>query len=239
MAATSGDDPPPKSNDLAGWQQALSEGLLRKFRLEDIVAAFQDLDPIAGKSVRNSLAEHLSNAVIGYLRRCIGNHHPNEGWDIIDRVHMAVFTAILQPSSPDGKGLRIAFIPRLRLRAMDALIVEDRAFRHNAPADQINSESPEELDASDVTGPDAASTLQNLPSPPQYVEGKFDVDRFLEENIHDARKRLAFRLLMDGIPAKSKMTTSIASALGISDKTARTWINEVQTILKTKVGDRV
>eukprot|EP00456_Euglypha_rotunda_P009637 TRINITY_DN1222_c0_g2_i1.p1 TRINITY_DN1222_c0_g2~~TRINITY_DN1222_c0_g2_i1.p1 ORF type:complete len:239 (-),score=34.65 TRINITY_DN1222_c0_g2_i1:48-764(-) len=238
MATNSGDDP-PKSNDLAGWQKAHLEGRLRKFRLEDIVASFQDLDPVAGRAVRNSLAEHLSKAVYGYLHRWVGSHHPNRGQDIIDRVHMTIFTAILQPSSADGKGLRKAFIHRLKLRTKDALIVEDRAFRHLAPAGQNTPKSPEKLDKSDLTGPETARTLQNFPAPPQYVEEQFDVDRFLEENIPDAQRRLAFRLHMEGLPAKSSRTDSIAAALNIDEKTARTWIDEIQEILKLRAGDRV
>ena len=240
MATTSGDDPPPpKSTDLAGWQQAISDGLLRKFRLEDIVAAFQDLEPKAGRSVRNSLARHLNDSVIGILRQSVGNNHPNEGWDIIHRVHSAVFEAILKPASADGKAMREAFIPRLKFRLKDALIVEYRAFRHEADSERDPLASPGELDASDLAEAGAPDTLQNLRAPRHYLEEQLDVDRLLEANIHDERKRLAFRLFMDGVPAKSKKTDSIAKALGITDKTARAWIKEVQEILKSKVGDGI
>lgn len=230
MATNSGDDPPPKSNDLAGWQKADSEGRLGRFRLEDIVAAFQDLDPTTGRSVRNSLARHLNDAVIGNLRQIVGANHPNEGWDIIYRVHSAIFVAILQPASADGKALRVAFVPRLKFRLKDALVVEHRAFRHDAPPEKCTVASCEEA---------AEDTLQNLQAPNQHLEQQIEVDRILEANIPDERKRLAFRLFMNGVPAKSKKTNSIAAALGITDKTAGAWIKEVQEILKSKVGDGI
>lgn len=61
------------------------------------------------------------------------------------------------------------------------------------------------------------------------------VNSLLEEHITDPRKRLAYRLYMDDIPAKSKKTISIASALGIDESTARCWIEETNEILKAKV----
>lgn len=61
------------------------------------------------------------------------------------------------------------------------------------------------------------------------------VNSLLEEHIPDPRKRLAYRLYMDDIPAKSKKTPSIASALGIDESTVRCWIKEINEILKAKV----
>jgi hypothetical protein len=38
---------------------------------------------------------------------------------------------------------------------------------------------------------------------------------------------------MDGVPFKSKKSASIADALGISEKTAREWVKEVQGLLSS------
>jgi hypothetical protein len=233
MASESGDDPPPKPADLAGWQQAVTDGRLDQFRLEDIVAAIQDLHPNTGRSVLNALARHLSDAVIRTLRGWVGTNYPNQGWDIIYRVHSELFVAILQPESKDGKGLRLAFGPRLKFRMKDAIRAESRAFRHTATPEKSTLVS---------SGEDAEDTLQNLaatPSEEQIEQEQIEVDMFLEANVNDERKRLAFHLYMNGTPAKSKKTDSIAAALGITDQTARAWIKEVQAILKSKVGDGV
>jgi hypothetical protein len=40
---TQQDEEPPKSTDLDGWRQAIAEDRLKKFRLESLAAAFQDL----------------------------------------------------------------------------------------------------------------------------------------------------------------------------------------------------
>jgi DNA-directed RNA polymerase specialized sigma24 family protein len=67
---------------------------------------------------------------------------------------------------------------------------------------------------------------------------QLDVDRLLEECIPNERKRLAFRLYIDGLPAKSIGPNSIAKVLGIDESTARAWINEARDILGAKVGER-
>lgn len=50
--------------------------------------------------------------------------------------------------------------------------------------------------------------------------------------IVDPRKQYAFRLFMEGAPVESKGGFSISQELGISDRTARKWIGEVQSQLK-------
>jgi hypothetical protein len=53
----------PDPNDLEAWRRAITQGRLSTFRLEAIVAALQDLGPLAGKVVRNALAKHLPRGV--------------------------------------------------------------------------------------------------------------------------------------------------------------------------------
>ena len=74
------------------------------------------------------------------------------------------------------------------------------------------------------------------PNPQQELDEKMDVEDVLS-NIVDDRKRLAFRLHMEGIPLDSKRTASIAKVLGVSSKTAGQWIEEVQTQLRHIVGE--
>ena len=251
MDATFDDEPPPKSDDLAGWRRAITEERLRQFRLEEIVAAIQDLGPLADPAVINPLAKHLSDAVLRKLRALVGKNHPNEGQDIIDRVHFTIFEAILQPSSPDGKGLRKAFIPRLKFRMRDAIAKEGRAFRNHAaksPRSNQDGTSPDSIgeDPSDdlqstnsaTIGHDCA--LFNLAAPEQHIDQEIYVAEILE-TIPDIRKRLAFRLFINGYKCKSSVAEptveTIAEAVGISEKTARVWIKEVKKLLEEKVGD--
>ena len=42
---------------------------------------------------------------------------------------------------------------------------------------------------------------------------------------------------MDELPFKSAKSDSIAKALGIDEKTARQWVEEVRTQLEKKIGD--
>src|SRR5262245_39339011 len=115
------DDPPPDSTDLEGWRRAVREGHHTGYRLEVIVAAIQDLGPCTDKAVLNPLAKHLSDALLHILRKYVSINHPNRGRDIIEKTHGQIIEAMLQPSSADGKGLRVAFFPRVKFRVKDAL----------------------------------------------------------------------------------------------------------------------
>jgi hypothetical protein len=263
MDTTSGEDPPPKSTDLSAWRHAVEVGRFREFRLEAVVAAIQDLVPHTDKAVLHMLAKHLSDSMLRMLRAFVGFNHPNQGQDIIDRVHFQLWEALLQPQSADGRGLRIAFGARVKYRLKDAIAVEARSFR-TLEDNQVthcekdeNADDPE--DPTEVTvetlsehrgRPDLHDSDEEITpsrgvhrSPARsLLDGVRNTDE--ERNvasvlqlITDDRKRLAFRLYMDGVPFKSKRCHSIAAALDISEKTARQWIKEVQEFLKSKMGD--
>ena len=230
MASRAGEDPPPESADIEGWRRAVDDGRYRQFRMEDVVAAIQDLGPKTDKRVLNPLAEHLSDALMGILRSRVHSGHPNEGWDIIERTHDLIIRAVLNPRCLDGKGLRVAFVPRVDLRIKDALITEERAaWKPGAPAVR-----PRKGTAGGKSEPPAPRGEARPTSydPSSRISENMDVESVLQL-IPDGRKRLAFRLFMDDVPYKSKKTRSIASALGIEEKTAREWIKEVQALLST------
>lgn len=266
MSAKVGEEPPPQSTDLAAWQRVVTDGRHVQFPLEAIVAAIQDLGPNTDKTVRNALAKCLSDRVYSILRRNVGRNHPNEGQDIIDRVHFQLFVALARTKSADGKAMRIACVARTLYRLKDAIAKEARDRR--VPAESRANSSKKSKAAGktkDTDGeevkfdgieehPDVAEEVERLDHEdaslsrfkhdPSLMDGvrdldqQIDVDRFLEENISDDRKRLAFRLFMDDIPYKSKKSNSIAEALGIDEKTARQWIQEVQVQLRQKVGEK-
>jgi hypothetical protein len=128
MQTQSGDEPPPKSTDLVGWRQAIADNRLHAFRLEALAAAFQDLGS-RDNGVRNALAAHLSRSILHMLRKRVNFHHPNDGEDIILRVHGQIFEALLLPKSPDGQSLRNAFGLLVLFRMKDGLAAEKRARR--------------------------------------------------------------------------------------------------------------
>lgn len=87
----------------------------------------------------------------------------------------------------------------------------------------------------DDSGPTKAEYEAGLMDGVNAMQGQIYVDQLLNRCVHDERKRLAFRLHMEQISAKSKKTISIASVLGIDGSTARAWIKEVAEILKEKM----
>lgn len=228
MEQLNGDEPPPKSTDLEGWRHAVEDGRYRDFRMEEIVAAIQDLGPGTDKQVLNHLAKHLSDVLLRVLRRRVDTGYPNEGRDIIERVHGQLIEAALTPSSADGRGLRAAFGSRVTFRIKDALTVEKRAARDLREAAEQTRES--EAPGGAERSPPNGLTEERCYNPSSEIVESMHVEDILRR-VTDDQKRLAFRLHMDGVPSKSKKTSSIAKALGINEKTARAWIEEVQALL--------
>jgi len=251
MDASTSEEPPPGSTDFAGWKRAAELGRLDHLPLEAIFAALQDIRFNIDFGLRNILAKALSDRTYKLLRRQVGRNHPNGGADIIDRAHVQVFEALAQPASADAKGYRQAFVARLMFRLKDAIAKEARERRipdeTAAPrprASQRQAFTADEhsaAEAGDADNDDAAPSKSawnpELLDGVRAAEQRIDIDRFLETNVPDERKRLAFRLFMDELPFKSKKSASIAKALDIDEKTAREWIEEVQALLKEKIGD--
>lgn len=235
MAKSITGDSSPKPNDLDGWKEAVAAGRLRYFRLESITAAFQDLAS-RDHGLRERLAKHLSDSILGILRPRVGFHHPNEGWDIVFRAHQMIFEKLLQPRSADGRGLREAFVPRVMFRLKDALTkeAEERRVPDEPAIGETTKATSGRSDGSDGWDTGRRSTTASPPfDDVEIADQEIDVSRILE-CIPDGRKRLAFRLFMDGVPFKTKKNkvTSIAAALGVSERTARDWIAEVQGALR-------
>lgn len=223
MATSESADPPPKSTDIDGWRRAVKDGSYTRFRLEDIVAAIQDLGPCADKDVLIPLATHFSDALLHILRARVSASHRNRGEDIIERTHSQIIEALLQPKSADGRALRKAFVPRIMFRLKDAIATEARLAR-------LPSTAAESIPA----GQGSCDEWLQEPhhDPTGDMNQQLDVERILEQ-VEDDQKRLAFRLFMDGVPYKSNKSDSIARALDISEKTAREWVKEVREQLSS------
>jgi DNA-directed RNA polymerase specialized sigma24 family protein len=217
------EEPPPHSTDLEGWRQAVADGRFRNFKMEAIIAAIQDLGPKTEKMVLNPLVLHASDTIDRILRWKVGRNHHNEGEDIIARAHGQLVQAMFSPKSPDGKGLRVAFVPRVQFRAADAIRAElkkDKRERvDEAIEDKGGERPPQEID------------------PRQELDEKMDVERVLS-HVTDERKRLAFRLHMEDYPLESSRSESIAKVLGVSSKTAGQWIEDVRAQLRNIVGEQ-
>lgn len=216
------DEEPPDSTDLEGWRQAVADGSFRALAPEALVAAIQDLGPKCDRRVLNPLVLEASDIIQRVLRRTVGRNHNNEGIDIIDRAHRQLVTAMISPQSADGKGLRVAFFARVEMRAIDAIRAEDKISKREVADDS-------ETEVEDEPG--------QAFNPWTDVDERMDVERALEA-VTDDRKRLAFRLYMEGDKPYAKVGSSIAKTLRVSGKTAAKWIEEVRAILKDTIGDK-
>jgi hypothetical protein len=252
---------PPAPYDLDGWRKAVATGRVAQIPPEALVAALQDLGPDIDAAIRDPIAARLNRMLMGWLRGYIGFNHPAGGEDIIVATHFAIFEALLDKDSADGKALREAFWARVSFRAKDAIAREYRDSRipltHGPRKGAANDDVPleedkatavqhlvepgepreSEEDVSGFVGEDAVSDAGHpgaaLLEGLQHLEESVDVERVLAhiKNL-DWRKRLAFRLHMEKVPSGSKKGFSIAKAVGRSSKTVEKWIKEIQDILK-------
>jgi DNA-directed RNA polymerase specialized sigma24 family protein len=222
MDHETGEDAPP-STDLAAWRRAVCDGRFRVFRMESVVAAVQDLGPTTDKAVMNPLVLHVSDTITRMLRGMIGRNHRNEGEDMIARAHAKLVTAMFNPESADGKGLRVAFGFRVGKRAADAIRAEAKIEKR-----ELETETKDDARAEPATVE---------VDPWQEVNEQMDVERVLA-HVADDQKRLAFRLHMEGAPLESTKKGSVVKALGVSRKTAEKWIEEVRALLATKLGEK-
>lgn len=261
MDKQNGDEVPPMSTDLAGWRQAIAMDRLKLFRLEALVAAFQDLGN-SDHQVQHALAKHLTESILHLLRKHVGMDKPNLGEDIILRVHGEIIAALLDPSSADGKALRAAFGPRVLFRLKDGIAAEGRERR--IPDESRTAKKEDGAEEGDGTeeGEVDIEASAGSPDPEESVEADddlgsgsrtrwdsslFDGVKKLDEHVNVEgildcvplpKKRLAFHLYMNGIPYKTKKKNvqSIAGALNISERTARAWVEEVRLLLSEHEG---
>jgi hypothetical protein len=150
----------PASTDIEGWRRAVAEGALAGFRLEALVAALQDLGPQADANVKRALVKQLNDAMLRMLRSFVGFNHPNQGEEIIYRVHHQLFDALLRPTSADGRALRAGFANIVSYRVKDAIAMEYRHSRipmrpdaKGTDGDELDDELP--VAANDRTSPPA------------------------------------------------------------------------------------
>jgi hypothetical protein len=217
MKPESKKEEPPSRSDLDAWRQIVADDGLSQFPPESIVAVIQQIGPQGDQRLLNQLMGYISDEILRLLRRRVSTTHRNQGNDLIEHAHEKLITAILKPTSAVGKGLLVAFKARVNFRADDAIVAESR---HRERYTHYKTTPDGEM----VEPPDSQA--------PDHVEQLAYVEHLLSK-IPDPRKCLAFRLHMEKCPLSSeKGSVSIATILGVTDKTAGEWIAEVQNLLK-------
>lgn len=208
----------PQPDDLVGWRRVIAADGLGQCPPARVVAAIQAMGPQGDRRVLNLLMKHVSDVMLRRLRRLIGRNHPNEGIDMIERAHNGLIEAVLQPESADGEALRVAFMATVEYRAADAIRAERLRGKRHPYAEE---EATVERFADDSC---------------QIMEEHARIEQLLRR-VEDPRKRLAFRLHMEGLVKGSKKGLSIAEVVGVSAKTVGEWITEIEEQLKELVGD--
>lgn len=211
--------------DVDWWCRAIAEkGALARARPEDIVRAAQHPRIKAERGVYGALMQHLSEFIALKVRARVSRNWKNGGQDIVDNVHDQLIEAILRPASADGKELGRRFGAVLKTRTIDAIRVAKKERDRFTNHEEEFAEHPEREASHDHAS----------------IEETIDRDRALARALEcapDPRKRLAYRLHLEGVPRKTtKGTTSISEMLGVSSKTAGEWIDEVEAIVREKIG---
>ncbi|MGO9545365.1 MAG: hypothetical protein ACLPPF_11290 [Rhodomicrobium sp.] len=222
MRQTTDYEKAPAPGDIDGWRNAP----LSRLRPEDIVRAAQDPKLKAERFIYNALMQHLSGLILRAVRAGVHRGWNNGGQDIVDDVHDNLIAAVLRPTSADGNELGQRFWAVLKTRTIDAV--------RNAAKERDRFTTYEDEIAEDPEREAADSQAR--------IDEKIDYERVLErllESVPDPRKRLAYRLHLQGVPRRTtKGTTSISEAIGVSAKTVGEWIDEVEAIVKAKIGGR-
>ncbi len=204
--------------DAEGWRKAAERKDLDKYFIQDVVRAARECNETGDRKTLVVLMGHISDQILNVLRGFVGTNHHNDGKDIIHDVHSHLIHAVLIPESKDGQALCKAFVPRIRFRALDA-IKKDKKKRTRYPS------------YDDV--PEDRSTKKSH-TPFDDVDESMQVEQILS-TIPDARKRLAFRLFIDGCPIEGE--DSISKAVNKSPRTVGTWIKEIKALLGAKIGE--
>ena len=95
--------------DRAAWQDLVQTGRLHERTPEEIVAASRRLDPGKDERLLGQLMVHVSVLATRYLARRINPNRPNRGKDALENVRTGMLTAILDPTSADGRGTKRHF----------------------------------------------------------------------------------------------------------------------------------
>lgn len=208
----------PDAADEAGWAAAVSAGKLGDCPPGEIVRTLRTLFLHGDRRLVEALALHVSDRITRRLRRLIGVDHPNRGEDIIERAHGALMMAVFDPASSDGADLIEAFGSRVRFRGIDAARVEGSFHRRHT---NLGADDDGELLIARGHRMDGGA-------------GSIDVSHVLG-GIADPRKRLAFRLAMEGMRVRTG-DPCVATVLGCDPKTAAKWIAEARAILAAEIG---
>jgi DNA-directed RNA polymerase specialized sigma24 family protein len=207
----------PDPGDIAAWRQVIEDQSLGRIQGHRLVAAAQQIGASGDRRVVEPLMKEISDRIMRILRKHIGRNHRNEGWDMIEEAHGKLIDAVLLPRSADGGAMRTAFVATIRFRAADAIRREELHSDRYAYAEeeQPSAGGRKELLSLDEERAHVASVLKR---------------------VSDGRKALAFQLHMDGVPRNSIKVESIASTLGVSAKTAETWVKDAEDEIKTILG---
>jgi len=203
------------------WDRILGSGLLPSVRPEEIFVACRTLDRHADGKLVGELMAALAEIGARYLRKRVSANKPNGGTDIIHATLGKLQDAILIHEHPDAAGYAIGFFAKLDLRLLDQLRKTTKCSSRERPVEV--DEEGQELEFPDL----AAAT----------PEQAMVLDELLQDV--DPRKRHALVLTIAGYPAYTDRPdgVSIASMLGVSRKTAETWVREMRKLVLERIKE--
>ena len=213
-----GRDTWPEAADGAGWAAIVAAGELVDCPPGKVVGALRALFREGDRRLVQALTLHLSERITRRLRRLISRDHANTGEDIITEAHAKLMAAVFDPDSADGSEMVNNFWPRVRNRGIDAARIEGTHRRRHLPLGTDDDGEPILPRGHRVDGGAGSAEVSHIIA-----------------RIPDPKKRLAFRLAMEGMRVR-KGDLCVASVLGCDPKTAAAWIAEARAILAAEIG---
>lgn len=200
-------------------RRLVERGLLGTKPPEELFRACRALDPATDQRLLGELMAALAETAARFLRRRVSVSHPNGGTDIIHATIGKMQDAILQPGHADAEGYSVMFFGKLDLRLMDQLRRSQKRSSRERPV-ELDDEG-QELDFPDLS----------VATPEQAIA----IDEMLRDI--EPRKRQALALTAAGYPAYTDKPgcESVASVLGVSRKTAETWVRETKKFVIERI----
>lgn len=212
--------PWPDAADAAGWTAAALGGDLAGCPPGRLVGALRAHFRDGDRRLVHVLATQVSRVVMRRLRKLIGVGHANRGEDIVVEAHGRIMASVFDPDSADGAEMVDHFWARVRNRGVDVAREEGRrARRHISLAKDDDGEVV-------------------LPRGRRMDGGAGSIDAsHLLSRIADPKKRLAFRLAMEGMRVRQG-DPCVATVLGCNPKTAARWVVQARETLAAEMGVR-
>lgn len=208
----------PASESFQEWSDDI---VLRNHDPEQIIDAFNQMDPLRHKAARGKILDHLRVFAESILTPRAGPELPEGGRRAVLETVDSMVDALLDASSKDGASYATEFHVCLHHRFIDRVRKQRAEMKRlqPPPASDAGAESFEFRTPSDDLTPEEVAMANSIATslPEKY--------------------RKALHLYRQGYRCSSTAgEETIASMMNVSTRTAEEWLREIRRLIKIELG---